>query len=387
MVGDGKLSPEACLLRDIDRLRQTISGVRVQELRLIDLLEREAETLVAAHRNAHPGAAYMIRGDKYRPGQSRATDAEILAAPLTRGRGARLHGALALVFGLSEVRPHVAEIVDPRFEAACDAIVVGDAPTLRSLLARDPSLVHARSRFAHHQTLLQHVAANGIEHNRQWQSPRNAVEIAEILLAAGAGPDVTCDSYGGGSTAMTLLVSSAHPAAAGVQGDLVEALCRGGAKPDGPNDDGMPLWSAIVGWYPRAADALVRCGARVDNLLFAAAVGDLRAVEGYFDASGRLVPDRAYGWGRALALARPRPPEHALDPRHMLEYALHWAAAHRRRSVVEFLLTKNPDPRIREPIWNNTALDCARYGGDVDVIALIKPLFDENGQPLTGASP
>ena len=380
MITDGKLGPESCILRDIDVLLQTIPGVRVQELRLIDLLEREAETLIAAHRNAHPGAAYLIRGDKYRRGDS-ATDAEILAAPLARDEALACMVRWHWFSDLSEVLPHAGEIVDPRFEAACDAIVVGDAGTLRSLLARDPSLAHARSRFAHHQTLLQHVAANGIEHNRQWQSPLNAVEIAQILIAAGAAPDVTCESYGGGSTAMTLLVSSAHPAAAGVQGDLVEALCKGGAKPDGPNDDGMPLWSAIVAWYPRAADALVRCGARVDNLLFAAAVGDLPAVERYFDATGRLVPDRAYGWGQALALAQPRPPEHTLDPRHMLEYALHWAVAHRRRSVVEFLLTKNPDLRIREPIWNNTTLDCAEYGGDADIIALIKPLFDENGKP------
>ena len=84
---------------------------------------------------------------------------------------------------------HADEVVDPAFEAACDAIVEGDAAVLRALLARDPALLHARSRFAHHQTLLQHVAANGIEHSRQWQSPPNAVEIAEILLGAGAEPD------------------------------------------------------------------------------------------------------------------------------------------------------------------------------------------------------
>jgi len=32
----------------------------------------------------------------------------------------------------------------------------------------------------------------------------------------------------------------------------------------------------------------VRCGARVDNIVFAAALGDLDAVEGYFDSSGQL---------------------------------------------------------------------------------------------------
>lgn len=37
-----------------------------------------------------------------------------------------------------------------------------------------------------------------------------------------------CDSYGGSST-MGLLVTSAHPARAGVTQDLVELLCQYGA--------------------------------------------------------------------------------------------------------------------------------------------------------------
>jgi hypothetical protein len=272
--------------------------------------------------------------------------------------------------GWDDVLARAHEVVDPRFEAACDTIVDGDATALRALVTADPELVRARSRFAHHQTLLQHVAANGIENSRQWQSPPNAVEIARILLAAGAEPDATCDSYGGDNTAMTLLVTSAHPAAAGVQADLVEELCRAGAKPDGPDDAGGPLWGAISFGYTAAVDRLVRCGARVDNLLFAAAAGDLEAVCSYFDGHGRIVPARAHGWGRARVLERvlrDRP----LRPEHALEYALHWAAMHRRREVVELLLTKAPDLTIREPMWNNTPLESAQYGGDPAIVALL----------------
>jgi hypothetical protein len=61
----------------------------------------------------------------------------------------------------------------------------------------------------------------------------------------------------------------------------------------------------------------------------------------------------------------------------MIEYALHWAAAFRRRSVFEFLLTRHPDLQVREPTWNNTILDSAVYGGDPDIISVIKPLFGE----------
>jgi hypothetical protein len=37
-------------------------------------------------------------------------------------------------------------------------------------------------------------------------------------------------------------------------------------------------------------DALVRCGARLDNLVLAAAAGDLAAVRTHFDEAGRLKP-------------------------------------------------------------------------------------------------
>ena len=73
-----------------------------------------------------------------------------------------------------------------------------------------------------------------------------------------------------------------------------------GARVDGLDDDGTPLWTAITFGYTDAAEALVRCGARVDNLVFAAALGRLDAVEGYFDADGTLLPDRAWGTIRAV---------------------------------------------------------------------------------------
>jgi len=83
-------------------------------------------------------------------------------------------------------------------------------------------------------------------------------------------------------------------------------------------------------------EALARAGARVDNLCFAAALGDLDAVRGYFDASGTLradilPPERIGARGRPLA------------PRHIVEYALSWATGHGRRDVVEFLRTKDPE--------------------------------------------
>jgi hypothetical protein len=119
---------------------------------------------------------------------------------------------------LGEALAHGYDQVDTRFEAAADAIHAGDLDAVRRLLYAEPSLVRMRSPFPHRQTLLHHVAANGIEVERQLRSPANAVDVLRLLIERGADPDAMCDSYGGGSGATTLclLVSSAGPAAAGV---------------------------------------------------------------------------------------------------------------------------------------------------------------------------
>src|ERR1022692_4718073 len=72
-----------------------------------------------------------------------------------------------------------------RFEAAVEAVIAGDAGTLGALLREDPALVRARSMRMHRATLLHYLAANGMEGYRQ-KTPKNAVEMATILLKAGA---------------------------------------------------------------------------------------------------------------------------------------------------------------------------------------------------------
>jgi hypothetical protein len=245
-----------------------------------------------------------------------------------------------------------ARLVDGRFEAAANAIVEGDLGTLARLLAEAPELATARSAYGHRQTLLQHVSANGIEMYRQWQSPANAPELARALLAAGAEPDATCEPYGHPDTALTLLVSSCHPAEAGVQAELVDVLVRGGARVDGIDDDGAPLWTAIVWGYQLAVDRLVACGARVDNLVFAAASGDVDRVRPFLDGSVNNGASAAR-IGRYGAV---------LEPERLLEYALIYAASLDRREVVELLVQRGPDLTVVEPVYRATAMDVAQHG-------------------------
>src|SRR5687768_12709475 len=158
------------------------------------------------------------------------------------------------------------------FERAVDAVITGDATTLAALLRDDPGLVHERSERAHHATLLHYISANGVEDERQI-TPPNALAIAKMLLDAGSEVDAICDAYGGNSTTLDLLVSSVHPARAGLQAALAELLLDYGAAINGLGDDGSPLVTALSFHYPDAAEALARRGARVDTLATAAALG------------------------------------------------------------------------------------------------------------------
>src|SRR5438876_8772234 len=158
------------------------------------------------------------------------------------------------------------------FESGVDAVINGDVATLASLLRANAELVRSRSTRVtpfdppvHRATLLHYVAANGVEGYRQ-KTPPNAVEVARILLDAGAEVDALADLYGGHHTTMSMLVSSEHPAKAGLQVALVDTLLDFGAAIDGCGSGQWtsPLMTALAFSYLSAAEALVRRGARVD---------------------------------------------------------------------------------------------------------------------------
>lgn len=339
-------------------LTPATTGTRVPVHRWLAL---QAELLREAVARGEPGAADVLLFAGVEPA---APDGRLTAGE-ARLAVARNHWYA----DWDDAQAHGQDTVDTRFEAAADAVHAGDVDTLRRSLDRWPELVAMRSPFPHRQTLLHHVAANGIEAERQVRAPANAVDVLRLLIERGADPDAACDSYGGGpgATTLCLLVSSAHPAAAGTQAALVEELARGGARVDGVEDDSLPLWTAVTSGYTAAAEALARCGARADNLCFAAALGDLDAVRGYFGTDGRLRAESALP-GRIGA----RGP--VLDPALAVEYALIWAVAHDRRRVAGFLLTKNPDLRATEPCFHATALGAARYHGNAELVALLEPL-------------
>lgn len=233
----------------------------------------------------------------------------------------------------SKLEDYVAAVTPPgavqRFERAVDAVITGDAGTLSRLLSEDPDLVRARSTRVnyfdppvHRATLLHYVAANGVETYRQ-KSPRNAVEMATLLLEAGADPNALQDSYGGENTTLAMLVSSEVPRAAGVQVPLIDALIDHGASvaPLGKGACVDPLITALIHGSVEAAHALERRGAAADSIAAAAGLGRLDTVR-------RLLPSAS------------------ADDRHR---ALALAAQHGRRDIVELLLDAGEDPSRFNP--------------------------------------
>jgi len=233
------------------------------------------------------------------------------------------------------------------FEQAAGAIVSGDVKGLERLLHDHPDLVRATSTRRHQATLLHYVSANGIEDYRQ-QTPNNIVEIANLLLKAGAEINAIADVYGG-STTLGLVATSIHPERAGVQEALLQLLLDHGATIDPANSPAGPLINiCLANGRVQSAEFLSQRGAKLD-LEGAAGLGRLDVVKSFFDNSGALRPSAT---------------------QTQMERAFLWAAEYGRNPVVDFLLQRGV-PLETQANTGQTALHWAVIGGQVDTIKLL----------------
>jgi ankyrin repeat protein len=240
-----------------------------------------------------------------------------------------------------------------RFEAAVDAIVNGDADTLRELLRADPKLVRARSTREHAATLLIYVAANGVEDYRQ-KTPPNIVEIAELLLNAGADVNATANVYGGECATLELVATSVHPERAGVQEALLQKLLDRGASIEKPT----LITACLANGHPKAAQFLAAHGATID-LPGAAGLGRLDTVRALIDSADAAQRRDAFCW--ACEYGRNTAVEILLEKGADLgahradgQTALHWAVIGGHPDTVKLLLRHNPPLEAEN-----------RYGGTV----------------------
>ncbi len=143
----------------------------------------------------------------------------------TRRALARQHGyADWATVEAAQDRPNAMPIA--MFERAVEAVLSGELDVLERLFHKAPELATMRSHFGHRATLLHYVAANGVETYRQ-RVPSNAGAVAAWLLSHGANVHATAEMYGGNQTALGLVLTSAHPAEAGVTDELAAILRAG----------------------------------------------------------------------------------------------------------------------------------------------------------------
>ena len=231
---------------------------------------------------------------------------------------------------------------EARFEAAADAVVAGDLETLRRLLDEEPWLTRMRSMREHGATLLHYVSANGVEGYRQ-RTPKNVVEIARLLLSAGADVHAAANVYGGGCMTLGLVATSGHPERAGVQEELMRLLLEHGAKVD----DGF-VRTCLANGRGRAAEFLAGRLVRLD-LDEAAGVGRLDAVEAWVTEDG--------AWRPGVAKER-------------LRDGFLYACQFGRDAVVEFLIGTGVDVSMQDG-HGQTGLHHAVIGGQLETVMLL----------------
>jgi len=279
--------------------------------------------------------------------------------------------------------------LEAQFEAAADAIVTGDIATLRRLLLANPKLVQLRSGREHGGTLLHYVSANGVEGYRQ-KTPKNIVEIADLLLSVGADVNAGADVYHGRCTALGLVATSGPPQAAGVQQPLMQLLLNHGATMDKPGLAGGThslVLACFANGQPDAARFLADHGAPLD-LEAAAGVGRLELVKGFFELGGKLKPPatkRQLQNGFLWACMRGQEDvvifllergADLLDPADTGATALHWAAGAGHLGLVKLFLERGAPLEIINR-WGGTVLEHAGHGfehGPVD--AHFVPTFE-----------
>jgi hypothetical protein len=184
-----------------------------------------AARLLDGHRARHPGAAVELHN--WLPRTGAVLTGEPFDRALTRDDAletvSRGHGFA----GWAAAQTDGLRGADPEFERAVEDVLRGDVAALGSTLDRTPDLVRRRSHYGHRATLLHYLAANGVETYRQ-RVPLGASELAALMIERGADPLATATMYGGGRTTRAMLISSSHPAQAGVTGAVLAVLDRAG---------------------------------------------------------------------------------------------------------------------------------------------------------------
>ena len=343
----------------------------------------QAESLLADLRAGDEAAAWRFKWEHPRfrdehVGAVRSAELDLEDAKLVtaRGYGFENWSDLAAFAGAVERDRGIV-----RFESAVEAVVEGDRDVLEALLREDPALIGARSTRRHHATLLHYVAANGVEGWRQ-RTPTNAVEIARLLLDAGADANALADMYDGRCTTLSMLVSSSPPAEAGLQRSLAELLVERGAALDAPGSrwNGAVLTALTFGFLDTARALAARAGP-VNDIAVAAGLGQLGDTARLLPSADAerqrigLVLACMHGHVRVAQLlldAGVDPSQYNPDGVHAHSTALHQAVWANHEPIVRLLVERGARLDIPDLIYDGTPLGWAEHGQRTEIAEYLR---------------
>lgn len=345
-------------------------------------LKHQAKDLLSDYRDGQMSAYQRIR--EFHPKMSGLSDEAIAAQTYTLSDALlsiareygyaswpRLKTVVAQQSGQEATLNHNDRITDDAFRQAVDLLDEGNAALLREHLKAHPQLVHQKMNFEGgnyfaEPTLIEFVAENPF---RQEQLPDNIVEIARIILDAGAKDNQTSLDETVG-----LVASGRIAREFGAQGPLIDLLCDYGA------DANAGINAALVHCELDAVRTLLARGARLD-LATAAALGQMNDVTRMLDAADQDQLQLAL----ALAAQNNRPDavtallRAGADPNrynppggHSHCTALQSAIAEGHLDTVKVLVEAGADLSIKDILHDAPAVEWAEYASTPEVFAYIK---------------
>ena len=312
----------------------------------LDYYEGRADGLRASAQDGTPGAVSAF---------------ERWNQPLTEA-GARAVVARAHGFASwRTLRAHVATLRDAGepFARAYRAVEAHDVDALRDELDRFPHL----------------VAAQGTNGNDLLAMSVGDRRLVELLLERGADPNR------GNAHGWTPL----HQAGYGGNTEMARMLLAAGARPDvsARGDGGTPLVVALFWGHREVAELLAEHGVRPRNLRAAAGLGRLDLIEELVAPDGRLAP--AAGAHRAFYRPHGGFPhwQPSDDPQEVLDEALAWAARSDRADALGVLVARGAN--LEADVYRGTPLTwAAAFGRTAAVRRLIALGADPNGRGTFG---
>jgi hypothetical protein len=347
----------------------------------LDHLKHQAKDLLKEHAARDRAAAQRIR--EFHPRFARATDAEIVAAPLklsdaqlaiAREAGfqswPRLKRHIEKPTFIDQLDlPHQERIEDPVFRRAVDLIDAGDAAGLREYLKQHPRLVHQHVVFEgwnyfHNPTLVQFVAGNPVRHA---VLPKHIVEVAKVILEAGPDKSELNET-------LMLAATGSVPRECGLQIPLIDLLCDYGADPN------SAAHATALHGEREALQALMRRGARID-LPVAAALGRVEVFRRLLPSAGtddrHLALALAAQFGhvdivRLLLDAGEDPNRYNPVGGHSHATPLHQAAGAGYEGLVKLLVERGARFDMKDVLWHATPAEWAKHEGKSQVEAYLR---------------